>query len=56
MSAITVEQKARKVLPLTDDVVILDRGAVVYQGQSADLLADEAVLGAHLGVEKSIRL
>ncbi|WP_105386348.1 ABC transporter ATP-binding protein [Neorhizobium alkalisoli] len=52
MSAIIIEQKARKVLPLSDDAVILDRGAVVYQGTSAELLADEAVLGQHLGVEK----
>jgi branched-chain amino acid transport system ATP-binding protein len=55
MSAIIIEQKARKVLPLTDDVVILDRGAIVYQGTSASLLADEAVLGQHLGVEKAAR-
>ncbi|KGE02348.1 MULTISPECIES: ABC transporter ATP-binding protein [Rhizobium/Agrobacterium group] len=55
MSAIIIEQKARKVLPLTDDAVILDRGAVVYQGSSAELLADEAILGQHLGVEKGAR-
>lgn len=55
MSAIIIEQKARKVLPLTDDVIILDRGAVVYQGRSADLLADEASIGQHLGVEKAQR-
>ncbi len=52
MSAIIIEQKARKVLPLSDDAIILDRGAIVYQGTSAELLADEAVLGQHLGVEK----
>ncbi|TCV65326.1 MULTISPECIES: ABC transporter ATP-binding protein [Neorhizobium] len=52
MSAIIIEQKARKVLPLSDEAVILDRGAIVYQGTSAELLADEAVLGQHLGVEK----
>ena len=52
MSAIIIEQKARKVLPLSDEAVILDRGAIVYQGSSAELLADEAVLGQHLGVEK----
>ena len=55
MSAIIIEQKARKVLPLTDDVVILDRGAVVYQGRSADLLADEDILGHHLGFENRAR-
>jgi len=55
MSAIIIEQKARKVLPLSDDAVILDRGAVVYQGTSAELLANEAILGQHLGVEKGAR-
>ncbi|CDZ33235.1 ABC-type branched-chain amino acid transport system, ATPase component [Neorhizobium galegae bv. officinalis] len=52
MSAIIIEQKARKVLPLSDDAVILDRGAIVYQGTSADLLANEDILGKHLTVEK----
>ena len=55
MSAIIIEQKARKVLPLSDEAVILDRGAIVYQGASADLLANETVLSQHLGVEKGIR-
>ncbi|MDQ0134273.1 branched-chain amino acid transport system ATP-binding protein [Neorhizobium galegae] len=52
MSAIIIEQKARKVLPLSDDAVILDRGAIVYQGTSADLLANDDILGRHLTVEK----
>nr|WP_250811170.1 ABC transporter ATP-binding protein [Neorhizobium tomejilense] len=52
MSAIIIEQKARKVLPLSDDAVILDRGAIVYQGTSAELLANEDILGKHLTVEK----
>ncbi|WP_105420837.1 ABC transporter ATP-binding protein [Neorhizobium sp. T25_27] len=55
MSAIIIEQKARKVLPLSDDAVILDRGAIVYQGTSADLLANEDILGKHLTVEKGAR-
>jgi branched-chain amino acid transport system ATP-binding protein len=55
MSAIIIEQKARKILPLSDEAVILDRGAIVYQGASADLLANETVLSQHLGVEKGIR-
>ncbi|MBW6422182.1 ABC transporter ATP-binding protein [Rhizobium sp. XQZ8] len=55
MSAIIIEQKAKKVLPLTDDAVILDRGAVVWQGASADLLADESIIGQHLTVEKGAR-
>ena len=52
MSAIIIEQKARKVLPLTDEAVILDRGAIVYRRTSRELLADEAVMGQHLGVER----
>lgn len=55
MSAIIIEQKARKILPLTDDAVILDRGAVVYQGASAELLANDDLLGQHLAVEKGSR-
>jgi branched-chain amino acid transport system ATP-binding protein len=50
MAAIIVEQKARKVLPLTDSAIILDRGSVVWRGASDQLLADTAALNAHLGV------
>jgi branched-chain amino acid transport system ATP-binding protein len=50
MSAILVEQNAQKVLGVTDRAAILERGAVVYEGASADLLADRAVLESHLGV------
>ncbi|MCJ8518644.1 branched-chain amino acid transport system ATP-binding protein [Pseudorhizobium tarimense] len=53
MSAIIIEQKARKVLPLADEAVILDRGAIVYKGSSEELLADDRALGQHLGVEKA---
>lgn len=50
MSAIIVEQKARKVLPLTDDVIVLERGAVTYRDSSAALLASPETLDAHLSV------
>jgi branched-chain amino acid transport system ATP-binding protein len=50
MSAILVEQNAQKVLGVTDRAAILERGCVVYEGLSADLLADRAVLESHLGV------
>ncbi|WP_274425733.1 ABC transporter ATP-binding protein [Chelativorans sp. YIM 93263] len=49
-SAIIIEQKARKVLPLTDRAVILDRGAIVWEGDSPSLLADTTILDQHLGV------
>src|ERR1700736_3348610 len=50
MSAILVEQNAHKVLGVTDRAAILERGAVVYEGASADLAADRALLESHLGV------
>jgi branched-chain amino acid transport system ATP-binding protein len=50
LSVILVEQKARKILPVTDMAVILDRGAVIHADSSASLLADEVAMAAHLGV------
>jgi branched-chain amino acid transport system ATP-binding protein len=54
MSAIIVEQSARKILPLTDSAIILERGQVAYAGASADLAQDQETLARLLGVaEKS---
>jgi branched-chain amino acid transport system ATP-binding protein len=50
MSAILVEQNAQKVLGVTDRAAIIERGVVVYEAASADLLADRAVLESYLGV------
>jgi branched-chain amino acid transport system ATP-binding protein len=50
VSAILVEQNAQKVLAVTDRAAILERGCVVYEGASADLVADRAVLESYLGV------
>ncbi|WP_354558162.1 ABC transporter ATP-binding protein [Rhizobium aquaticum] len=50
MSAIIIEQKARKILPLTDEAVVLDRGAVSYQGTSQALLDDPERLEGLLSV------
>jgi branched-chain amino acid transport system ATP-binding protein len=50
MSALVVEQKARKVLGCTDQAVILDRGRVVYCGDSVGLANDAERLLTHLGV------
>lgn len=50
MSAIVVEQKARKVLPLADDVVVLERGAITYRDAAAALLASPAILDGYLSV------
>ncbi len=52
MSALVVEQHAHKVLGVTDEAVILERGAVVHAAPSAALRADPAALERHLGVSK----
>jgi branched-chain amino acid transport system ATP-binding protein len=49
-SAIVVEQNAQKVLGVTDRAVILERGTVVYHGDSAVLREDRATLEHYLGV------
>jgi branched-chain amino acid transport system ATP-binding protein len=50
MSAILVEQNAKKILGVTDHAVIIERGAVVHAAASATLLNDRAALETHLGV------
>ena len=50
LSAIIVEQSPRKILPLTDSAIILDRGMIAYQGASAVLADDAATLANLLGV------
>jgi branched-chain amino acid transport system ATP-binding protein len=50
MSAIVVEQKARKILGFTDRAVILDRGRIAFAGDSAALAGDAERLERHLGV------
>ena len=51
LAAILVEQNAQKILGVTDRAVILERGAVVYEGESAKLKADRTTLEQYLGVE-----
>ena len=50
MSAIIVEQNPRLILPITDRAVVLDRGSVVDEGPSAELLADRRRLDRWLAV------
>ncbi|KAF5882443.1 MULTISPECIES: ABC transporter ATP-binding protein [Rhizobium] len=50
MSAIIIEQKARKILPLTDRTVVLERGLVSYAGESAPLLADSQMFDRYLAL------
>ncbi len=50
MSAILVEQNAKKILGVTDHAVIIERGSVVHAAASGTLVADRAALEKHLGV------
>ena len=50
MSAIIVEQNPRMILPITQRAVMLDRGAVVHEGASAELMVDRERLDRWLGV------
>jgi branched-chain amino acid transport system ATP-binding protein len=52
MSAIIVEQNPRMILPITQRAVVLDRGAVVHEGASAELLLDRERLDRWLAVAK----
>jgi len=53
MSAILVEQNAKKILGVTDHAIIIERGAVVHAADSAALLNDRTALETHLGVTDS---
>ncbi len=52
MSAIIVEQNPRLILPITQRAVVLDRGAVVHEGSSDELLNDRERLERWLAVAK----
>ena len=53
MSAIIVEQNPRMILPITQRAVVLDRGAVVHEGESAELLAQPHRLEQWLAVART---
>jgi branched-chain amino acid transport system ATP-binding protein len=50
LSAVIVEQHAQRILGVTDQAVILERGAVVHRAASATLGRDPETLGRYLGV------
>jgi branched-chain amino acid transport system ATP-binding protein len=52
LSVILVEQNAQKVLGVTDRVIIIERGAIIHEGDSAALKADRALLEMHIGVAR----
>ena len=49
LSMIIVEQKAQKILSFTDQAIILDRGQIVHQSDSATLRKNTHILELHLG-------
>ncbi len=55
LSALLVEQNAQKILGVTDQAIIIERGSVVYQGDSASLRADHSVLESYVGVTNTNR-
>jgi branched-chain amino acid transport system ATP-binding protein len=56
LSAILVEQNAQKILGVTDQAIIIERGGIVYQGDSANLKADRALLETYVGVTDASRV
>ena len=56
LSAILVEQNAKKILGVTDRAAIIERGGIVHQADSATLAADRPILEKYLGVADSDRL
>ena len=52
LSMIIVEQKPKKILPFTDQAIVLDRGVIAHAASSADLLLDPAKLDLHLTATK----
>lgn len=44
------EQHVRKLLTLTVEAIIMERGGIVWSERSEALAADTAVLDSHLGV------
>ncbi len=52
ISAILVEQNAKKVLGMVDRAVIIERGGIVHESDSLSLRNDQATLETYLGVAK----
>ena len=52
MSALLVEQNPKTILPITDHAIVLDRGAVVLQAPSQELLDDPLRLERWLSVAR----
>jgi branched-chain amino acid transport system ATP-binding protein len=50
LSIVLVEQNIKLTLDLADDVVIVNTGAVVFNGPAGEVKANERVIAQHLGV------
>src|SRR6202035_758538 len=50
VAAVVGGPDARKILNLTDRAAIIERGGIVYEGDSATLKADPTILESYLGV------
>ena len=53
LSMLVVEQHAQRLLGITHQAIILERGRIVWRGESAALAADAATLERHLGVART---
>jgi branched-chain amino acid transport system ATP-binding protein len=52
LTLLLVEQHARIALEFAERTIVLDRGRIVHEGASAELLADSARLAALMGVSR----
>ena len=50
LSIILVEQNIKLTLNLADDIVIINTGRVVFEGQANKIRIDDAIVSQHLGV------
>jgi len=50
LAIVLVEQHAQQALRLTQQAIVMDRGRIVFDGASAELLADDARLHAMIGL------
>jgi len=52
LAALVVEQHAQRILGVTDEAVIMERGRIVHRGGADALRHDTALLERHLGVSR----
>jgi branched-chain amino acid transport system ATP-binding protein len=50
LSCVVIEQHAKKILGVTDEAIILERGVIVHAAESSALGADNLTLDRYLGV------